>query len=383
MKYKHLERQEYELTCISPIHIGSGETLNPIEYVYDARHQVIYFLDESKWKNFLVNKKLLSSFMDYISSNCRPILGLWMKSEGLSFTDLQHICTHRCRVVTKDIFSSNRSRKQSANEVHRLITDAMGIPYIPGSSIKGCLRSGLLYAWIKAHPESHEKYWNDVLRCNFKKKNDWKNHSYLESDVFSKLQFKEKANLMVKSCLRGLAVSDTMADESLRETILLQKLDASTKRDRQGKMEHTISTFRECIPAGTKLRFTITLDMVMMAELGIHSAQDVIDASREFTAYNLAMQKRVFGREYAAEFKEAELADMLLGGGVGFQAKTVVYPLAPEFNEGKRVLANKLEDAFHMHHHRECDTKIAPRTLKLTRISSDRWIMGLCSLREV
>lgn len=384
MKYTYLERQEYELTCISPIHIGNGEVLKTIDYIYDAKQQQMYFLDETQWRRFLVDHNLLMNFLEYVSSNSRPILGAWLHSIGLSLKDIQSVVARTCQVAAKDVFSGKPSRGKSLNDVRPCMTSVRGIPYIPGSSLKGALRSGILFSWLQRHEDVRRQYWNEVVyNCDFKKRNRTFPASNLETKVFSCLHIKDTRNDVVKSTLRGLSVSDTVENTALQDTILLQKIDASTWKHRSDGNENTISVFRECIPAGTKLHFSITFDKRMMATLGITSIADVIQASKKFTAYNLAMEEAVFGRAYAAEFEEAKGADILLGGGVGFQSKTVFYPLAPSFSEGKRVLARKLSDSFRMHHHFEYDKAIAPRTLKLARTKTDRWIMGLCRLREV
>ena len=49
MKMGGLVCKEYELSCISPLHIGSGEKLSAFEYLYDRKGETVYFLDESKW----------------------------------------------------------------------------------------------------------------------------------------------------------------------------------------------------------------------------------------------------------------------------------------------------------------------------------------------
>lgn len=383
MKYDHLERQEIELTCISPVHIGSGEAFSSIDYVYDDRNKRVYFLDETKWKTLLYKKNLFTDLITYIQRNRQPKLFTWLSIAGLSIRDIQEAISYSCQVVNKEVFAPKAPgrRKTNANDIHRFITNGKGLPYIPGSSIKGTLRSGLLFKWLQQHPEMHAAYWRDIQRHPSYKWHKYKNN--LETTVFSKLQLKDTGNPVVKSCLRGLSVSDTLENATIKETILLQKIDASTKRNKQGHQEHTLPLFRECLPAGTKLRFIVTFDKDMMAEIGVQSIADVLQASREFTAYNLAMEKRVFGREYVPEFKEAALADMMLGGGAGFQSKTIFYALAPSFETGKFILADKLNNTFKKHHHKDYDTQIAPRTLKLTRTSSERWIMGLCSLQEV
>ena len=36
-----LFRREYELECISPLHVGSGEKLMAFEYLYDRKRQEV------------------------------------------------------------------------------------------------------------------------------------------------------------------------------------------------------------------------------------------------------------------------------------------------------------------------------------------------------
>ena len=37
------EHKTYELTCISPIHVGNGEVLKQYEYIFTKRIYIIYF----------------------------------------------------------------------------------------------------------------------------------------------------------------------------------------------------------------------------------------------------------------------------------------------------------------------------------------------------
>ena len=59
-----------KLTCQSPVHIGSGDIYQKNQYVYeeDGKRAHIYFLNESKWAEFLENEKLLDSFVSEIQS---------------------------------------------------------------------------------------------------------------------------------------------------------------------------------------------------------------------------------------------------------------------------------------------------------------------------
>lgn len=45
-----IDSREYRLTCISPVHIGSGETFKAFEYLYDRKNKKVGFIQEEKWQ---------------------------------------------------------------------------------------------------------------------------------------------------------------------------------------------------------------------------------------------------------------------------------------------------------------------------------------------
>ena len=379
MKYKNLERQDYELTCISPVHIGNGEILKPIDYIYDKENQRVLFLDEHKWKVYLSEHQLMEPFCHYLQKEEKEKnLWTWIENQQIPQEDIQRITKSTSHISAEN--ASGLKAAKSGNEIQRFIKDGMGRPYIPGSSIKGCFRTSLLAYWINKNKLEARRYWRDIAKY---KKEDKKciNRSmkYLENQAFLCLKNPRiKYPGMTQSCLRGLSISDAVCVEDEVDTVILRKIDAVAT----SLQENKISVFRECLPPGTKLRFSITFDQLMMREMGITSLAEVIRASRKFTKGILDKQKEIFEKTYTAEFKHAELADMLLGGGTGFQSKTIIYNLASSFEEGRQTVANKLYNQFGKYH--DCrDTQISPRTLKLTRTTNDRWIMGLCSLKEV
>jgi CRISPR-associated protein Csm5 len=389
MKYKNLERKEYELTCISPIHIGNGEILKGYEYLYDKQHQCVYFLDEGKWIRFLQQHHLMDAFAVYIQETAKamqpkkPFHGMmlweWLRTKGITALEMSKLGQTTSTVTT----NNNISVRNSLNDVHRLVVQCNGEPYIPGSSLKGFLRTGLLHWYLEKHPEVCRSIGDTIKRNPFRRMGQ--TTKQLEQDVFSCLTIKshDVISPMVKSCMRGLLVSDAQLYDTKAKTMILQKIDATTKENKLHETEKKLPIFRECIPIGTKFRFNITMDRTMMAELGIHATDEIIAAAREYAQSVLAMERKAFGRSYKGEFKESEDADLILGGGTGFQSKTVFYTILSPDKEGRGILAKKLDENFPKHKHQVNDHIISPRTLKLTRTNTDRCIMGLCYVNEV
>lgn len=379
------EHKTYELTCISPIHIGNGELLKQYEYIFtkDRNQQRIYFLDKAKWMTFLVRHDLIDDYAQSVFSGRMNLYG-WLQSQRIG--SLSAIIREVCN-ASADVYLV-RERQQRVNDISRQVKTPDGVPYIPGSTLKGAIRSAILFHDIRQHPEAYLPFWNRIKAAM--EAGNRRQMRYLaqniERQAFTRLkQQKNRPDDALQSVMKGLAVSDAMLVGHERDTVILQKYDVSSIR-REGLKGHPLALFRECIPAGRKFRFSMTLDKDIARLIGITSLDDVWQWVRDYLAFGLAQEKGVFGHEYKGEFEESKLADIRLGGGTGFLSKTVYYALAPN-GEGRTVLANFFDDVLftrrNCHHHKTKDDRLTPRTLKLAWADNDRWILGLAAVKEV
>ena len=393
-----LVRQEMDLVSIAPLHVGNGTTLRAYEYLFDKRQKAVLFLHEPKWIAFLARHDLMDDFVRYIEETARALKSrgnfrgqyLWdyLRGKGIAEREIRSLAIRRAEAPTDSV------QKSSANDIVLQAALADGRPYIPGSTIKGALRTGLLHRWIREHRARGEEYWRE-LSCAQEAgrpqdvEREWRQIvQRMETEALHQLGANEKRGDAVNSALRGLRVSDAIADE--RDTVILQKVDATPKPNRFGKTEHTISLFRECIPAGRRLRFSVTADFSMLEKLGLASLSEVFDAARAYAQEGLKLQREVFG-SYGFVFDEADGADLLLGGGTGFLSKTLVYALAPSEKAARDFVARLLDQKFYdkqagprmpKHKHVVQDTVLSPRTLKLAARGLDTWILGLCRIEE-
>ena len=98
-----------------------------------------------------------------------------------------------------------------------------------------------------------------------------------------------------------------------------------------------------------------------------------------FAAYQMQL--------YAAKFQQpqdsvqiAEKNLLMLGGGVGFFSKSLVYPYLGE-GEGLTWTVNQLSRAFRNHHHeRDRALGVSPRTLKYGRYRQKLYAYGACKV---
>lgn len=353
-----------------------------------------YFLDEARWVSFLGRRQLMKPFLAYIEESSRQLgqrrgsfrgknLWDWLRAQGVQKREMEALAVRRARAERSVI-----SEKGSLNDVHLQMALSDGRPYVPGSTIKGALRTGILYRMIQQEPERFRGFWQEICREAESrdrlrdKERTWQGiERRLETQALHTLRVdRKKPAEMVNSALRGLRVSDAAVAKRETETLLLQK---PTKSNRQGKTSKTPPLFRECIPPGRRLHFTLTADFSMLCTLGITSFEDIFQGLRAYTAQALALLEEEFPK-YRPQFDEAREADCLLGGGTGFLSKTLVYALARDAREARNFTARYLDEKFWnpSHHHMQYDGKLSPRTLKLVATAQEEWLLGLCRFEE-
>ena len=381
------EHKTYEIRCIAPVHVGCGEMLTPFDYLYDPRREEMIFLDPTRWASFLVDHQLIDKVADQLQQETSGSLMEWLKRERIAEGEMRKLAIRRAKAATAGMGGKGR---RSLNNVAVHIALADGRPYIPGSSIKGALRTGILYRLLQNAPKLREKYWQRWMEIPvraWEKETGKQITRPLEEELLHRLTHqKTRSADAVNSALRGLGVSDATVVSRV-ETVILAKRDASLMKSDPAPKDHPVALYRECLPAETKLRVSVSFDPAMMKTIGFSSLQEVMEAARAHFQAGLAMQEKVFGAYYKGEFAEAKEADLLLGGGTGFLAKTLFYALAPDERTAQRKVAEYLDTVFKAKgksaHQHVAKDKITPRALKLVQLYPDRYIMGLCAMREV
>ena len=387
------QRKEYKLTCISPVHVGTGDILKYYEYIYVQKEgqKRVYFLEQTRWAQFLLAHNLLDEYAAEVMKGKKNALYPWLQKKGISLTAalLQQICRSYA-----DVYMDEGEQKTTLNDISCQMKDGHGLPYIPGSSIKGAIRTAILHHLIKKEPAQYQDIWQQV-KANIRSGKWTKYQSQdLERRALAKLPQETKyKNDALQSVMRGIQVSDAVLCHPNPQTVILQKWDASKVRGSNNVTPHSLPIFRECIPAGTAFRFSIKLDKNMTSYIGLSSLSELWQWVREYTQAGLSLQQPFFGSLYKAEFEEAQTADICLGGGTGLLSKTVFYTLAGKEKEGQRTLATYLDNHFTtwnrqarqregVHQHQRKD-EITPRTLKLAQAGSTKWLLGLAQVAEV
>lgn len=382
------------LVCQSPVFVGSGEKFKKSEYIYDKRAGEVHFLDESGWLQFLGRHGIMDNFSNALLAN--PVhlnlFGYLSHQERLgrqygSVGNIMKAMKQEGAILRTEPYLGNRDK--GPGDIAGFVLDAMGNPYIPGSSLKGAFRTAILAHHILRNRGAYRQDWENIKRAAGDK---WKMGSAmdaLERKTAISPDKNGKSN-MVKSYFRGLTVSDAKLINGGLCVVPKTDLGLHTSRT------HEVSLFRETLQGGSTLEFTLGIDdeTSAMGHFGIHNFHDFVDILKEFVNFQYEILKKPFEpylkkpfEPYAKEelhdilhdIKNAKNADLVLGGGAGYISKTLVYALAPNKEDAVYVVRKLMENLFKRGHH-EGDTEISPHALKLAEVDGVNYLMGLCYL---
>lgn len=379
----------FRLTAVTPVHVGSGETAKSSEYIYDGIHRKVYFLDEGRWIAYLSEKGLLDDFSRQLVQGVAGGRGfsiyryLENKAPMGQIESLLRDMERKGIVYpgeSVDVINPRSGRKGSVNDV-KLFAREAGVPYIPGSTLKGAFRTAILAGVLDQKRDRYRSLWERLARE--KKKYGFEN---IGTELEDKLAYAPQSSsngrvTALDSYFRGLSVSDAAIEKEWTMGIV-QKVDWGEKSAEKGERPErakNLPIYREALLPGATLTFTVSVDTERMAPLGITSFSELLKVLRNFVDSQYNILEYVF---QGPQVEALRKTDLLLGGGTGFISKTLVYSLAPEIADGIDVVSTILQDQFRKHGH-ENDRDVSPHTLKLTRWDGKLQMMGLCRLEEI
>lgn len=142
------------IQTLTPVSIGGdkGEVLSPyMDYVFSRDGNTLHFLDLRKLENEVDEQGAIDEYVRGIRDA--------MDNKRSEF-DLEQFITGRLRKSIDD-FTTRRIPQRGLNPGQRVnitpVVKNAGAPYVPGSSLKGALRTAILYDWL-VNTEQGEPY---------------------------------------------------------------------------------------------------------------------------------------------------------------------------------------------------------------------------------
>ena len=232
----HLQVFDLILETRSPVFIGCGKSYTKKEYLFDPRNNTVSFLDERIFFTYLAEHNLADAYEGYIlqgtSRNLRDFL---LNVCRVPQAEINRWT--RCRINAGDALDVHHTLK----EIQRFIRNGNDQIYIPGSSIKGALRTVLLKAILLQAPPK-----NPDGNLPFDR------YGSFEETYFHTLSLKRDRNQIVQtgnplnSILQGVRISDSLPVPD-SDLCLTRKVDEFLD-------EHynQINICRECIKPGIR-----------------------------------------------------------------------------------------------------------------------------------
>lgn len=367
----HLRSYTLTLKTLSPLFIGSGKEINKKEYVYVPRGQSVYMLDIHKFSRFLANRGFVDEYTEFMLGNQNDLYR-WLHEKKVNEAEIKTFAAYR--ISAADALKHNSSLRG----IQLFIKDNYLRPYVPGSSLKGAMRTAILAKMVSGEKGEGERtiqrFNNIIERENFIKKNTLRRETEeLEVKYLNTLKVIGDERNMGNSVMKGLQVSDS-EPVSTDHLVLTAKIDLPLA----GNIK-VIPTFRETIKPGVTIKAKLTLDPVILETAGI--SVDFIKAAIEDFA---VMQEKYFFSAFKRppESDSAKVRDGLelyLGGGVGYVSKTLSYPMGGK--DALEFVASLMSKQFRQHkHEKDRDLGISPHILKETYYNHLFYRMGRCTV---
>ena len=377
MRYGHLEKIKFKLRLLAPLFIGSGQRLTKKEYIFDTGKGKVFFPDMPKLVRFLKERHMLTTYESFLNNP--------RQKDFKGFLDAHNIGSKEYNdFILYSIDAGEAVNSQRFREVLTFIKDPEGRPYIPGSSLKGALRTAIASFVLKRGGWSYQRKSVEQGVGNFKgakKYLSWENKN-LEEKLFARLDIKnprkpeQKLPVPINDLMRGIQVSDSLPLD-------FKHLTLTGKYDRQPDGNYKLlPIFRECLIPGSEAHFSITFDLPMLKKAGLAPS----DLEKALHGFSDAYYENF--EEFFAELPDDALTgaqegvDMFLGGGAGFVSKTLIYNLFPDHKRALELTAKIMSHQFPRHKH-DKDVKVykvSPHTLKTTFYQGQYYQMGRCEL---
>jgi CRISPR type III-A-associated RAMP protein Csm5 len=221
------------IETLSPVHIGSGRTLQKnIDFIFFSHlnNKPIAIIDEEKIFNLLGREKL-NQWMRAIEEKADILPMLRQQKPNLSPLDIHHRISY------------TRETNILKGELYEHIHNASAKPYIPGSSLKGAIRTAVLTALIQKEKLFVQNKGNLGFFNSRENRFEYRDSKIIKHFIADDAQ-KQQQN---KDFFRLLHIGD--ADFQRTEAIMVNTYcmqhNGWQKRD-------DLSQWTECIPKGEK-----------------------------------------------------------------------------------------------------------------------------------
>lgn len=379
---KNYKVYRMSLTTLSPVFIGSGEELNKSMYVYNDNE--IMIIDEKKLiKELLLRKGLYESFLNGCSSGDLNLTNFLEKNlHGYKDIDI-----YKYKIKSY----SNIKTNGKFNNINTFIKSSNGKPYIPGSSIKGAIRTAIIAGEIINNKSKYNNIFKGIISGR---------NRYNENDIVNNIS----NNFNIKNIFNKISVSDTN-DIDINNLCICKRYDISTHME----TGHELPIYMELLKPCLKFNFLLTLyssfSINDLSKYFNNFYNDNINDNTLYTNYlsiiNIFKDKSIKNPHNLYFNYNNMIPNIFIGGANGFLTKSIIYSIRKMKNDNNEIISKNqiidyvkkyLDKKFAkidkeskkwipQHNHIKIDEKISPRTLRLVKYNDLYIALGMCNIK--
>lgn len=380
-------KYKMEMEVLTPVHIAGADyksKLNKTEYIFNPNTNDLTIIDNNKFVNFLVEKKIIDKYLDEIRKNNKLNLFYFLKNSDLYknkdrnkilYEDLRGFTKKSYKNLDLELKIKENGKKENLNNITLLNKNVKDEVYIPGSSIKGALVNLLLVSYII---NNRDEFVNEIKQIENEveglDKGNFKFSQKKLKNIINKVQEKilyENFSKKIKKF--GISVSDSYENKKNIDVNFYQDIDEKIK----DKKESYLPVVREYIEPKNIFEFDITLDFELLSRtrLKINDFDDLINALEESTDY-LIENTLELPDEFCCK-------NLILGANTGFHQKTIVHALFKDKSDRTQVVKVLLHKGGTNGIRLHLNDKDSPRVINRIRKNGKLELAGLVEIRKI
>lgn len=375
-----LEIREVVLETISPLHIGTKEvTYGWGMFKLKRQDNYAFIVDQRKLMSFLVDYNLVDRYVSEFDNPKKfaekskinrgeSWIKIFLEEEGVfSKKSLEEKVQIAHKISSSIVYSPSQNGS--------FICNSKGNLFVPGSSIKGVLRTAVLYKILKDISHNDPILFETLVINNI---NNRFNEFYKENPTKKNQIKQEFAEEIIRSIFYPEAMTNAQFDffkvvrvsdgqiflpkvrHATQENIVILNIgrenNVSLKKNKYGK--ETILN-KQCLPIGSKIKFKLLVDHKMVKGLigqfneeisqYIYTLEDpicLLEIAREFSQDQWEYEKRFFATWFrntdfnllTGYYNKDEVPALRLGWGTGILGTTIDLLLDNEHRQRIRNL---------------------------------------------
>lgn len=373
-----LKNYKITLDVLAPVFIGSGETVSKKDCLYLSNERRVYILNHMKIFNVMKKVNLLKEYEEFLMDDSQKNFSVFTRLNSVPLNTVKECADYF--LPMNDITDVDRSRKNGggSDNIALFVKDKFGKPYIPGSSLKGALRTAIQNAKCIEERENFDSLRTGIESEKFEGKKKYL--SSYQKQISTRLFFNlgrkpDKRNDIINDEFAGIRISDSLPLD-VSSLILCQKIDF--KPDGSFVL---LPIKRECLKPGTRVEFKLEIDTDFVSL----SPEKICEYARNvFDEYN---------SDFLSKFEDRSiktldiLTPLVLGGGAGYVSKTSLYSLYENKKAAVKTVQNIMikttstRKQYDPHKHKDDSVKyrVSPHMRKCTKYNGEYYDMGVCN----